>query len=118
MGNCRSSSKVVCQDRGSSWIMFQDDNGDHYWFNFETGNSTYEEQQCDWVCDVETNIYGDLWRNVVTGEMRPSPPTAISVGEAAILQALTSLAEASSAGQLPSVPVATAVAVSHTDASL
>ena len=60
---------------GSPWVMYTEDSSEIvYYYNFRTGDYTYEEKVCDWHLVVMENL--SWWHNVRTGETRWDPPGA------------------------------------------
>ena len=75
MGNCKSVHKIVCES-SSPWLEYQDENGNVYWYNYMTGNYTYEPQRCDWSYETYEDAFDGVWYNRITGEMRNMPPVS------------------------------------------
>ena len=104
---------------GSAWTQWQDGEGNVYYYNFRTGNYSYETKQCDWyeIVDEDGQPY---WANIVTGETSwdgpCQPPEALAlqqVMESLIGQIHVAL-PTSQASAVPDAdpPVATAIEVS------
>jgi len=60
-------SDAPSSNPGSPWILWEDDHGNAYYYNFRTGVYSHEEQQCDWYqyYDENGSVY---WSNDATGE--------------------------------------------------
>ena len=68
MGSGCSTVRVSPEgDPGSAWTQWEDGDGNIYYYNFRSGNYTYEPKECDWyeMVDDDGESY---WMNMVTSE--------------------------------------------------
>ena len=86
MGSACSTPRVAPSgpdgEPGSAWTQWEDGDGNMYYYNFRTGNYTYEPKECDWyeMRDENDQLY---WMNVATGETSWNgpcqPPEALAL---------------------------------------
>ena len=96
---------------GSPWIMYTEENTDVvYYYNFRTGDYTYDERVCDWHLVLREGV--SWWYNVRTGESRwnpPTTPTPLEPSMDAILRYVTTMGN-SPVASATDLPVATVMA--------
>ena len=86
MGSACTTPRIVPSrpegEAGSAWTQWEDGEGNVYYYNFRTGNYSYEIKQCDWYEMVDDNGQ-HYWANIATGETSwdgpCQPPEAIAL---------------------------------------
>ena len=71
MGSACTTPRIVPTqpqgEPGSAWTQWEDGDGQIYYYNFRTGNYTYEIKECDWY-EMVDDAGQSYWMNLVTQE--------------------------------------------------
>ena len=115
-GTCGRSARVQAlrppeNEAGSPWVMYTEEGTDAvYYYNFRTGDYTYDERVCDWHLVLRDGV--SWWQNARSGESRwdpPSAPTPMEPSMDAILRYVSTMSR-SPVVHATDLPVATVVA--------
>tara|TARA_B100001094_G_C17880342_1_gene646572 strand:- start:213 stop:551 length:339 start_codon:yes stop_codon:yes gene_type:complete len=67
---------------GSAWTQWEDGDGQIYYYNFRTGNYSYDRKECDWY-EMVDDAGQSYWMNLVTQETSwdgpCQPPEALAL---------------------------------------
>lgn len=121
MGSACTTPRIVPSEPdgepGSAWTQWEDGDGNIYYYNFRSGNYTYEPKQCDWY-EMRDEHDQSYWMNVATGETSWNgpcqPPEALAlqnVIEQAIGQMHVALPTSQAVPAPAAAPMATAVEI-------